>query len=1023
MSRNMSSKEHDAMKLLAKVADAFDNPLAKEFYKTIRLNSIATHQPQTNRSEPNKFVHPARLRLRDSLIDFSHAFDELDIMNLTDVSFLSQWTSTSEISVCFPRNLGIDEQGDVSEDDLDEEYTSSEELMKALSTGSPLDRLIQLARVELKQSGWFERSDKWLILDSGLSGPVTPVSKSLSTPPTPFKSMVFLPTPRSSSGSYLMPVSAFGSTIPNCKYDEPGVFDGDFLDVSSLLYDKPLPSIQEPARKPFGRVKKFVKKVIASSGANTAVATAKIRHSMLLRTPPGPTAASQSSGSWTAAGWTTLSSQHSQTHSPTPSPSFILMDPTTASNAPDPILNSVLEKSRTAAAFDSVLPDELSYLVTAFSPSQTPALRSKAYLVLAAFCQGVRTSSSENAGKNQEGSHDLATKSLTEVFHPHIVAYFTKYQESDILDVVSFLTALFQVDWQSASSLFQMEGFVDFVTDALDLCSSPQVFLEVAHLLGQASGYKPCRAVIPSELTQWLESKSRQTKDSALRAAASVSLVKMSHGSAADTAAVSTGTTNVSQLAANDEELAKTLKGMVISGISSSSQNDTIEGLAYLSVNPVVKESLAYDSVFLTKLFSLFPRRQPSSDSTSLYGILVIISNLCAYKPQLSEEQAQMEKLKRMTKPGEKSAKVGAHDALEDDARVKARAKSLVAQGALGVLAIASRMESQGVRVTAGKAYLSLAQDQENRGKIMQSGGAKALISLIRHSLASSHSSQPNASSLDVNDLNAIQALAKLAITASPFQVFGPNEGAIYDAVRPFCQLLLHDSSTLLQQFEVMMALTNISSYTAECAARVGKADGLLNKVEAFILSDHTLVRRAAVELICNLIAGSEEVFEKYGGKQSKAAQSKLQLLVAMSDVEDMPTRLAASGALATVTSAPSACHALFELQMDRHRVFPILARLIDPSLILENESDEESDEEIESESSPGLVHRGMICIRNVLLNSKDSFSREMIVSESETAALKLVVAKILKGEVGPPDTTITKVAIEVLQFLTVNNK
>ena len=95
------------------------------------------------------------------------------------------------------------------------------------------------------------------------------------------------------------------------------------------------------------------------------------------------------------------------------------------------------------------------------------------------------------------------------------------------------------------------------------------------------------------------------------------------------------------------------------------------------------------------------------------------------------------------------------------------------------------------------------------------------------------------------------------------------------------------------------MALTNLASHSQEVATRIARADGLLNQVELLMLEDHVLVRRAATELICNLVCGCEEVFNKYGGVHSSASNSKLQILVALCDVDDLATRLAASGALA----------------------------------------------------------------------------------------------------------------------------
>jgi hypothetical protein len=670
-----------------------------------------------------------------------------------------------------------------------------------------------------------------------------------------------------------------------------------------------------------------------------------------------------------------------------------------------------------------LLPNELSYLITAFLPSQPAAHRSKSYLVLSSFCQGVRHSSS-STGKNEP---DPATESLGKFFAPLIIARLEKQKEEDVLVGVSFLTALFQVDWQAASSILLQDGIVDLVADIHDLFASPQLSLGVAHLLGQAGGYKPCRAAMSAQSLEWLQSKSRQTADTALRAAAAIALVKLSRGAAAD--AVDNTNPQERLGLAQDEELAKLMKEIVITENDQSSLADAIEGLAYLSVDPVVKEALSGDPTFLSQLFAQVPRRkspsQPSKEinSTILYGILVIIANISAYRPRLSAEDAQIDKLRRMAKASKDDNRRDAElDILNDDEHAKQRCRRLITGGALNVLTTAPLTESRGIRVNAGKVFLSFVEDKGNRGKILQSGGAKALMQIIRHALAassseSSESTPSTMSPLDVTDLEPIQALAKLAITASPVQVFGPNEGAVYDAIRPFSLMLLHPSSNLLQRFETIMALTNLSSQSPEVAARVAKADGLLNKVELLLLEQHPLIRRAAMELICNLIAGSAEVFERYGGAEdSRGSKSKLQILLALSDVDDLPTRLAASGALATLTVAPSACRGLLDLQRERRRVLPILTQLIDPSII--PSQDDENDEQADDvQGDPGLVHRGVVCTRNFLLSIDDLAVRKQLAAEASSAGLVFALAKILKDKSGA-DPVVAMPAAEILKRL-----
>jgi hypothetical protein len=659
---------------------------------------------------------------------------------------------------------------------------------------------------------------------------------------------------------------------------------------------------------------------------------------------------------------------------------------------------------------ESLLPDELSYVVTAFLPTKHSTLRSKAYLVLSAFCQGVRGSSS--------GGQE-ATQALSGKFKPLVVSHLSETVEGDYLAGLSFLTALFQVDGESAANIFQQDGFVDYIMDSFDIFPNSTLMpLQIAHLLGQASGHKTCRPVIASHFVAWLHSKLRQTKDNSLRAASAIALIKISRGTAADNADVSGS--NVNAVEANEEELATLMKGIVIGDNNQSSLIDAIEGLAYLSVDPNIKEALTSDVMFLSKLFALVPRRKINSlrgeaDSGLLFGVVAVIANLCAYSPRLTSEEAQIAKLRRMAQADKRPGKLSSDsdtNPLDDDQHVEERGRKLVASGVLGVLtALVSATESRGVRLNVGNALLSLVENKENRGKVLQSGGAKALTLIIQQSMSaiSSKTGVPRPV-LDVGDLRSIQALAKLAITSSPVQVFGPNEGAVFDAIRPLSLMLLHPSSSSLQQFEAIMALTNLAVQGPESASRIAKVDGLLDKVELLILEDHTLLRRAATELICNLIVGSEEVFERYGGAEvSSGAKAKLQVLLAMSDVDDVATRLAASGALASLTSAPSACSALFDLHLERHRVLIVLTQLIDPSVLT-------TESEGDMATNPGLIHRGVVCVRNFLLSIQDPEARSDISMEAEKVGLVRALVNIVKG--GAASAVVLKPTAEILQYL-----
>ena len=640
--------------------------------------------------------------------------------------------------------------------------------------------------------------------------------------------------------------------------------------------------------------------------------------------------------------------------------------------------------------------------------------------MLSAFCQGTRASSPSKAEQQNAGS-----ETLLRVFKPLILSRLAETEELETLAGVCFLTALFQVDWESASLVFQDPAIFELVTDALDLFPhSTTVSLEIALLLSQAGGHKTSRSMIASQQVEWLQNQASQSKDVSLRAASTVALVKLSRGRANDSELEIADTHFGSH---RDEELYKMMKVIIIDGGDSSSLGNAIEGLAYLTADPSVRESIASDPELLSRIFSLVPLKRSNSqttdpkDATLIFGILVIISNICSYRPRLTEEQSQIEKLRKMASAGKGSTQLSRSsqtDELTDDDHVKWRIRNLLSAGVLDVLTTAvRRAESPGIRLNAGKILLDIVEDSENRGKVLQGGGAKTLRLIIRQStsgLPETPQQRPN-TTLGLEDLRPIQALAKLAITASPLQVFGPSRDACFDAIRPFSLMLLHPSSTLLQRFEAIMALTNLSSQGEETSMRIADTDGLMNQIELLLLEDHTLIRRAAMELLCNLIAGSESTFDRYGGSENmERTKSKLHILLALSDVDDIKTRLAASGALAVLTQAPSACHGLRLLQDEQQRVLPILIELICPPTECSVDHTDERDSESKVTDS-GLVDRGVVCVRNLLCVSNPD-DRSKLITQGEKAGLKEALLGAVKSN---PGGAVLRPIAEALQYFT----
>ncbi|TDL28110.1 ARM repeat-containing protein [Rickenella mellea] len=662
----------------------------------------------------------------------------------------------------------------------------------------------------------------------------------------------------------------------------------------------------------------------------------------------------------------------------------------------DSRLTVLLDKLKTPHALSS---EDLSHLITCFVPQKSPSLRSKAYLVLSLTCQKAR-SASQPAG---DPGDDPGAEAILQMFSPGVVERLADVVELPLLEAFSFVVALFGVDARAASSIFQQDAFEDSMMDALELFpKSVWIQQTVSSVLAHACGYKDCRAVLSPRSSSWLDSELHRTTDLKTRETVALAHIKGYQGLLTDS---TSGSEAIRTFRPYQEVLP------IISDIISNAPGplqtvgDAVEGLAYLSAIPSIKDDIVDDDQLMKKIASyrpVSPKAIPSTSeegpTTVLYGVSLLALNLSTYRPRLTEEELQIAKLRRMA-----SANVVNEEKLDgdegdttndDDEHVRERGKRLIKGGVVDVLvAIVRATDSRTTRSTVGRALLNLVEEKENRGKILQAGGGKALMTIIQSSSISENS--PN-NAADRSDLCTLQALAKLAITASPLQVFGPNEAIAYDAVKPFTSLLLHSSSTLLQRFEAMMALTNLASAGPEVATRIAKADGVMNKVEFLLLDENVLVRRAATELLCNLAAGSEDVFNRFSGESSSGGEasvkSRLQIIVALSDVEDDATRMAASGTLATLTASPRACELLLALQLERQRVLPVLKQLIEPSPASEDDTHGNF-----PDLNAGALHRGVVCLRNLLANTTDE-SQRRLVQEYENAKLIAPLIDILRS-------------------------
>ncbi|GAA5926137.1 hypothetical protein JCM1841_001573 [Sporobolomyces salmonicolor] len=521
----------------------------------------------------------------------------------------------------------------------------------------------------------------------------------------------------------------------------------------------------------------------------------------------------------------------------------------------------------------------------------------------------------------------------------------------NLIQGLSTLSAALQVAPTFAASLLkegalrsQLEEVVEHISKPVGKGKAKQdeETLALVELLSLAAGQPTMRGLVRHSAGGWLESllgepkrKMDRQRHMRLHAMAAVGVVKLKLGK---------DETETTGLPTQEEEpptkwsledLTELFVDLVVSTTNTHiSSNETtsssvdgillpcLEGLAYLTLTSSTSiKKTATRSSFLSVLFSLAPKQPAAPNSSSSardYALATLLDHLTAFPPSqdASGDAAQINRLKRFASAGARQDKATAAPAIESAESVTARISLLVKHDPSPIPTIRQLCLSPSLqtRRLAGTILHSLVTPQSLRGQLLQAGVARLFLSLIRQ-LPS-----PFASSEDVP---TVQGLAKLLITANPLLIFGPTPSSpiLLEATTALTLPLgasPSDAVGLLPKFETLMALTNIASLDAELTDKMARLTlrdrpvPLLTAVEELLLSSNTMARRAATELICNLVA-SEPGIEYFEPKRSSAASTsdappashRLHLVLALSSSPDVPTRLAASGALTSLVFSP----------------------------------------------------------------------------------------------------------------------
>ncbi|KAI1271490.1 putative actin cytoskeleton organization protein [Xylaria sp. FL0933] len=552
--------------------------------------------------------------------------------------------------------------------------------------------------------------------------------------------------------------------------------------------------------------------------------------------------------------------------------------------------------------------------------------------------------------------------------------------------------------------MFLSEGFLPSLAPLMRRkWKSRKVETACLEMLNAASMYSECRQPVRTYCTEWLEevvNQDPETLSSAVHAAdpdgeitpgsiamrrhsravqhlAAVILAKLSavpstpqQTTQGDEGRIQPATTSI-------EDLSKKFTTLLLAD-PESDKGHSVEGLAYATIQPTVKEEVANNPELLKSLVKILGDAPAKSLLT--YGTLSIFVNLTRYQPVQSEEEKKMNQLKAYANA---AGKLAAPNPLNDNDHVANRCKRVFEAGIVPVLVTHSRHGSSASLSLIISIVSSLSVSTSLRGQLSQQGAVNLLIA--------AWAALPDT---DVQaKRTAAQALARILISTNPSLVFGGTRARPQNAaIRPLVSILPPDpvaeTRDLLPTFEALMALTNLASTDDDTRATIIRV--AFSEIEEQLLSSNHLVSKAATELICNLVQCVEGV-ALYAADTTQAAD-RLHILLALTDAEDEATRSAAGGALASLTPYEEVVRGIIKRKRGVEVVLGLCA-----------------------EDSEDLRHRGVFVVYNMISHEGEvgKLARKEIRDKNGVEILKTCAKKSRRTEVVEVTVQALKVLLE----------
>ncbi|XP_049797929.1 protein unc-45 homolog B [Schistocerca nitens] len=428
--------------------------------------------------------------------------------------------------------------------------------------------------------------------------------------------------------------------------------------------------------------------------------------------------------------------------------------------------------------------------------------------------------------------------------------------------VVVALTCLLLGPLDIGNTIMGREGILQMILVMANTDDILQQRVACECIVAAASKKDKARAIVAEGVP--ILKKLYQSKDLGVRVRALVGLCKLgsSGGTDASVRPFAEGST---------QKLAEACRRFLLTAKNQDAKRWAVEGLSYLTLDADVKEKLIEDREALRALFEV---ARSGDQSVTFCSVTALVNLANAYeKQEVIPEMVELAKFAKQHIPQE-------HE-LDDPDFVTKRLLVLAKEGVTSALVALAKTDSHNARELIARVLNALCGETELRGIVVQQGGAKALLPLA---LEGSERGKRQAS----------QALARIGISIDPKVAF-PGQ-RVLEVIRPLISLL-HMECSALENFEALLALCNLAQVAENVRARIVKEGGI-QKIEHYMYEDHTMLRRAATQVMTNMVSSPDVV------KMFEGENDRVKFMTLLCGEEDEETAEAAGGALAMLTLA-----------------------------------------------------------------------------------------------------------------------